>query len=138
MASMRPPTQDYRQSSVRKIQLDEGGVSMVMGGLLLLLIVLAAMYLLYSRSAQWKTVMAASGPEARDLHARHAFLKSKQVKCRVKSETDAALSAIQTAAEAVDLHHPESLKLDVHAKDLDKAEALLLQYEEKHAASALL
>lgn len=112
---------------------------MVMGGLLFLLVVLAAMYLLYSRSAQWKTVMAASGHEARDLQARHAFLRSKQVKCRVKSDTDAALSAIQTAAEAVDLHHPESLKLDVHAKDLHKAEALLLQYEEKQsAASALL
>ncbi|MCP3775912.1 hypothetical protein NLX71_21820 [Paenibacillus sp. MZ04-78.2] len=112
---------------------------MVMGGLLFLLVILFTMYLLYSRSAQWKTVMSASGPEARDLQARHAFLKSKQVKCRVQSDTDAALSAIQTAAEAVDLHHPERLKLDVHAKDLHKAEALLQQYEEKQPeASARL
>lgn len=111
---------------------------MEMGGLLFLLVIIAAIYLLYSRSAQWKTVMT-SGSDARDLQARHAFLKSKQVKCRVKSDTDAGLSAIQTAAEAVDLHHPERLKLDVHAKDLDKAEELLQQYEEKQpAASALL
>ncbi|WP_258959202.1 hypothetical protein [Paenibacillus tyrfis] len=102
------------------------------------MIIITAIYLLYSRSAQWKTVMAASGHEARDLQARHAFLKSKQVKCRVKSDTDAGLSAIQTAAEAVDLHHPESLKLDVHAKDLHKAEALLQQYEEKPPATSAL
>ncbi|MEC0213895.1 hypothetical protein [Paenibacillus ehimensis] len=111
---------------------------MVMGGFLFLLAVIAAICLLYSRSSQWKTVMAASGPEARDLQARHAFLKSKQVKCRVKSDTDAGLSAIQTAAEAVDLHHPERLKLDVHAKDLDKAEELLQQYEEKQPATSVL
>lgn len=108
-----------------------------MEGLLVLLVAIVAIYLLYS-SAQWKTVMAASGSETRDLHARHAFLRSRQVKCRVKPVTDAGLSAIQTAAEAVDLHTPERLKLDVHAKDWDKAEELLLQYEEKQPAASTL
>ncbi|CAG7653014.1 hypothetical protein PAESOLCIP111_06687 [Paenibacillus solanacearum] len=107
-----------------------------MEGLLLLLVVLAVIYWMYRRNANWRTVIARSGEDAGEVEAKYAYLQSNQVKCRIKSDSDASLGAVQPAAGA-DWNGVERKKLQVHSKDLERAEALLEQYEQEQPSSMI-
>ncbi|CAG7653254.1 hypothetical protein ACFQI7_30710 [Paenibacillus allorhizosphaerae] len=107
-----------------------------MEGLLLLLVVVAVVYWMYRRNANWRTVLARSGEDARELEAKYAYLQSNQVKCRLKSDSDASLGAVQPAA-AADWNRVERKKLQVHSKDLERAEELLQLYEEEQPSSII-
>ncbi|MCZ8514508.1 hypothetical protein O9H85_19195 [Paenibacillus filicis] len=103
-----------------------------MGGLALLLVVAGIIYLMYRRSAGWRTLKSGAGPQAEELEARYAYLKSNQVKCRLQSDSPSpGMAAVHTAASAVDAANRERVKLEVHKKDLAKAEQLLQQFEEE-------
>ncbi|WP_426450166.1 hypothetical protein ACP26L_34885 [Paenibacillus sp. S-38] len=106
-----------------------------MGILLIFLVLLAACYFLYRRNAGWTTVSSGLGPDARRLEDYYRYLKSKSIRCRLKSNADSHLGTIQTAAAAVDPHNNEHLQLDVHTQDINKASELLqlLQGPEPHA-----
>lgn len=101
-----------------------------MSSLILLLVALVVVYVLYRRSVHWKTVQISSGADAGQLEAKYAYLKEHQVKCRVKSEGQANMGAIQTAAPDHSYHNGTP-KLEVHSKDLDKAHQLLEKFEEE-------
>lgn len=105
-----------------------------MEGLLLLLVVLAIVYWMYRRNANWKTVLAKSGEETRELEAKYAYLRSNQIKCRVRSDSDANLGAVQPAS---DWNRTERKKLQVHTKDMERAEALLQLFEQEQPSSLL-
>lgn len=107
-----------------------------MGGLALLLVAVAVIYFIYRQSAGWRTLKVGTGPQAEELEAKYAFLKQNQVKCRLKADTPAAMGAVHTAAAAVDSHSHERVKLEVHQKDLDRAEQLLQQFEEEQPGTS--
>jgi hypothetical protein len=97
-----------------------------MEALLLLAVALGLLIFMYRRNANWRTLMISSGENVEELEARFAFLKSQQVRCRVQTETAGQMGAIHAAASQP---RTETLKLEVHVKDLDKAGQLLEQFE---------
>ncbi|WP_284642912.1 hypothetical protein [Paenibacillus silviterrae] len=96
-----------------------------MEALLLLAVALGLLIFLYRRSANWRTLMISSGENIEELEARFAFLKSQQVRCRVQTEMAGQMGAIHASPQP----RTETLKLEVHVKDLDKAGQLLEQFE---------
>ncbi|MCZ8522160.1 MULTISPECIES: hypothetical protein [Paenibacillus] len=97
--------------------------------LLLFLAFLTVLGFLYRRNAGWKTVSSGIGPEARKLEAHYRYLRSKDIRCRLKANADSHLGTIQTAAAAIDPHNNEHIQLDVHAQDVGKASQLLGRLE---------
>lgn len=98
-----------------------------MEALFLLLAALGCLYYLYRRSANWRTILVSSGGNIEEVEAKYAFLKTQQIRCRVRSESSGQLGAIHAGPSAA--HRSDTLKLDVHVKDIEKAQLLLEQFE---------
>lgn len=95
---------------------------------MVLLIAVALVYVLYRRSAGWRTLQTAEGTQTSQLEAQYQHLRSQRIKCRLQPDTHVGALAVHTAAAAVDLTHEQPMKLEVHERDHARAERLLLQY----------
>jgi hypothetical protein len=80
-------------------------------------------YLIIRHQTKWKTLLVRTGTDEAEaeVEAKCAFLKSEQIKCRVKSSGTSA-SAYGGSRETV--------RLEVHRNDHDRAKSLLEQYTE--------
>lgn len=82
------------------------------------------------RSRSWQTVMAGTGRSADEVQAKYAYLKAKQVKCKLKTEENPSMGAVQgNAAYAVDA--PAQVRLTVHKKDVERASQLLETFDKE-------
>ncbi|TDF94471.1 hypothetical protein [Paenibacillus piri] len=86
--------------------------------ILVLVLIVAALILWWviRSNAKWKTIETGTGRAAAEIEAKHAFLKSHQIKSRVRSSD--TMGAAQGAAHG-------SVKLEVPEKYVEQATALL-------------
>ncbi|NOU92477.1 hypothetical protein GC093_04400 [Paenibacillus sp. LMG 31456] len=86
--------------------------------LLLVLVVAAVIVWLVIRSnAKWKTIEAGTANAVAEIEAKHAFLKSNQVKSRIRSTDN--MGAVQGSSGH------GSIKLEVPEKYVDQAISLI-------------
>jgi hypothetical protein len=99
---------------------------------LAIILVVAAVLVgvLVMRSRNWQTVMAGSGRTADEVHAKYAFLKANQVKCKLKTEEHAPMGAVQGGG-AYATEPSSNVRLDVHKKDVDRASELLQTFDKE-------
>ncbi|WP_248929216.1 hypothetical protein [Paenibacillus hamazuiensis] len=91
---------------------------------LLLVVVIVLVWFIVKRNSNWRTLTAASGERTADIEAKYAYLREKQIKCRVKAASDVS-SGLQAGG-----HGAQSLKLEVHKDHVEKAQELLKTYQE--------
>lgn len=96
-----------------------------------LFIAAAWIYFMYRRTTSWQSILVGSESEAEELQAKYNYLRDHLVNCRLRPNTDTGISAIQTAASAVNQYRDERMKLEVHKEDVEKAEELLQYFEKK-------
>ncbi|GAA3410316.1 hypothetical protein ACFFNY_22030 [Paenibacillus hodogayensis] len=94
---------------------------MIMSLAILLLIAWAVL-----RSKGWKTLLVGTGDNAEELEAKYAYLKSNNVKCRIRTEASAGMGIAQADPNA---RVRSTVKLDVHQDDAERAAELLQQFE---------
>ncbi|PYI52569.1 hypothetical protein [Paenibacillus flagellatus] len=95
--------------------------------MIMLLVALLIVAWFAVRSAGWKTVQAATGGNAEELEAKYAYLKSNNVKCKLRSEAGAGVGIAQPGIGEAAGH--STVKLYVHKKDVERATELLEQFE---------
>lgn len=88
---------------------------------LLLIVVWAVM-----RSRNWKTVAVGNGDHAEDIEAKYAYLKTNQIKCQLKTEAAAGMGVTDPGARG-----RTTVKLNVHANDLERAGLLLDEFDKQ-------
>ncbi|MCR8634757.1 MULTISPECIES: hypothetical protein [Paenibacillus] len=86
--------------------------------MLLLVLVVAGIivWLVIRNNAKWKTIEAGTANAVAEIEAKHAFLKSNQVKSRIRSSD--TMGAVQGSGHG-------SIKLEVPEKYVDQAIALI-------------
>jgi hypothetical protein len=79
--------------------------------------------------SKWKTLITATGVESEDLHAKYAYLKEQNIRCKLRSESSMGMGVTPGL-------NPESssiTKLLVKEQDIKPALDLLDQYEQQEA-----
>lgn len=89
--------------------------------------ILVALVVLVMKN-RWKTIATARGSQAEELERKAAFLRSHDVKCRVKIDQGAGPAA-GISAGLGDLPHTAVVKLEVKPKASDRARQLLEQLD---------
>lgn len=85
---------------------------------------------LVMRSRNWQTIMAGNGRSADEVHAKYAFLKANQVKCKLKTEENAPMGAVHGGGSYA-AESSSNVRLDVHKKDVDRASELLQTFDKE-------
>lgn len=95
-------------------------------GIMLLVVVLLGAWLAL-KSKRWKTLLTATGPNAEQLEAKYAHLKSNNVKCKLVTDASPVAEAgIMKAAEVIP--NGTVIKLKVHQKHMEQAKELLEEF----------
>lgn len=97
-----------------------------MGWMIMLLAVLLLIAWVALRGAGWKTLLVGSGDGENELEAKYAYLKTNDVKCRLKVEAAAGMGIAQSELAG---RGRSTFKLDVHKKDVERATELLQQFD---------
>jgi len=85
---------------------------------LVLVVVGIVIWLVVRSNANWKTIETGSGNKMAELEAKHAFLKSNKVKCRLRSAN--TMGAVSSSGQSYG-----AVKLEVPEKQAEQATALL-------------
>ncbi len=98
---------------------------------LAIVVIVAALIIagLVMRSRNWKTMLAGNGSTADEVHAKYAYLKANQVKCKLKTEESPTMGAVQGGGAYTD--GTQNVRLNVHKKDIDRATELLEIYDKE-------
>lgn len=91
--------------------------------MLLTVAILGAVYVMVF--SKWKTVVTASGADREELEAKYEFLKEKQIRCRLRSDSGMAMGV----APGLNPDSNTMSKLMVKEQDIKPALELLEQYE---------
>ncbi|MFC0216213.1 hypothetical protein ACFFK0_27835 [Paenibacillus chartarius] len=96
-------------------------------GILLLVGLVALGAWLSVRKSQWKVLETAAGPRTEDLVAKYEHLKSKQIKCKLVTETDPMMASGIAQADSMPANGA-LVKLKVHQAHMEQAKDVLAQY----------
>ena len=99
-----------------------------MGWMIMMLAVLLLIAWAVVRSKGWKTLLVGSGESADELEAKYAFLRTNDVKCRIRTEASAGMGIAQSDPTA---RGRATVKLDVHKDDVERANVLLHEFEKQ-------
>ncbi|TMV48130.1 hypothetical protein FE783_19455 [Paenibacillus mesophilus] len=94
--------------------------------MIMLLAVLLLIAWIALRGAGWKTLLVGSGDSGNELEAKYAYLKSNDVKCRLKFEEAAGMGIAQADVAG---RGRSTVKLDVHKNDVERANELLREFD---------
>lgn len=92
---------------------------------LLVSVILAGIYIIWEDKRNWELLYESTGYTMHDAQARFAYLKTRGIKCRLKTSSARGMSFTGMTSPAA----MSSVKLEVHKKDSDKARALLVNYK---------
>lgn len=99
-------------------------------GIMLLVVVLLGAWLAL-RSKRWKTLLTVTGPNAEQLEAKYAHLKSNNVKCKLVTDASPVAEAgIMKTADVIPNGAGSVIKLKVHQKHMEQAKELLEEFPE--------
>jgi hypothetical protein len=96
-----------------------------MGWMILLLVVLLLIGWIVMRSRSWQTLIVGTGGSAEEVETKYAYLKTHNVKCRLKTEASAGMGIAQAGVPS---SGNPTVKLDVHKKDVARANELLQEF----------
>lgn len=99
-------------------------------GIMLLVVVVLLGVWLSTRRSRWETLLTATGPNAGELEAKYAHLKSNNVRCKLESEARPALGSGFAANAAMPDAAGSIVKLKVHQANMEQAKELLEQFPE--------
>ena len=91
-------------------------------------IVAVAVILIILGKSSWYTVETGSGSSATEMEAKGAFLKSENIKCRIKVAGSAGGANMGLVNSAESLASHSVIHLRVRKKDVRRAEQLLKQF----------
>jgi hypothetical protein len=94
--------------------------------MIMLLAVLLLIAWVALRGAGWKTLLVGSGESGNELEAKYAYLKTNDVKCRLKVEAAAGMGIAQADVAG---RGRSTFKLDVHKNDVERANELLREFD---------